>query len=1226
MFKKHRHWTRVCSFISLVSLLGLFWGSSQPGYTQMAVVPAATTEMTTDTSPVFVYLAREAFDPLQTPAEVSKSVNVMKPKVVTESNGIYIVQFTGPVQSAWKQAVLDAGGKLGDYVPDYAFLTYLDARAKSAVASLPFVRWVGPYQPVYKLAADIDIASIGEEGTTATRSYRVVLAPWADSAATGRVLRTFSVHTRAYGSDFVAVLDQEQVVQIAQLEDVIWIEPYYLRQTLNDVGGADIMNGATAWEHGLSGAGVTVAVADTGLDTGNPETIHPDFSGRVAHISSWPVVYVNYGGGCEIANVGADDGAADVNSGHGTHVTGSVAGNGARSEGQLKGLGYEATVTFQALEQYTTWTNTPSTCSKPQGYYLTGIPDDVGEVLGEAYDWGVRIHNVSWGGGELGQYDITAAQFDTFLYEHPDMLSVVSAGNSGTDTDQDGFVDESSILPPGTAKNVLSIGASDSERSSGGYRYTWGQAWPSDFQVNPTRDDLLSDNREELAGFSSRGPTADGRIKPDVVAPGTNIVSVRSSMASGTGWGIYDADYIFMGGTSMAAPLVTGAATVVREYYIRDEGWADPSAALIKATLINSAVDIAGYGYSGQEAALPIPNQHEGWGRVNLAAAVASSTSGQRLFVDEVDGLETGVTRVYTYNVQSSEQPFKITLAWTDYPGSVAAGRVLVNNLNLRVTASDGTVYWGNRFNNGWSQAGGSMDLLNNVENVYIEIPETGEWQVEVMGYNVPQGPQPFALIVDGEIVLPGTLRITAIQPARAMNNATITATLYGENFTETTGALLRRGSEILTGTHTLVDVSGAVMTTTFDLSGATPGVWDVMVASSPAVTAVLSASFTVLDAMLPDLTISKTTDALIVIPGSSLTYTLVMANQANVIASGVIFTETLPPGTLVASVYPTCANSIVVISDTFTCSVPQGTLAINMPITYTLVVSVPVSMTGVLLNRVEVGSDKPDAYPDDNAAYTLTRVGFGVYLPLILKPLPPVPAAPMLYPIDNADQDDNYIVSWSPGTGSAPDAYDLEENGTIFLAEYTATTYEISDKEGGTYIYRVRGKNISGLGAWSTPQTVTVPFPDPIRNGNFESGVDGSWAEESSTGYDLIVNYYPEGLLPHSGQWLAWLGGNFNEVSTIGQQVTIPETRKTLSFWYVSGTRDACGKDFAYVIVGDTVLHTFNLCFSESTKTWQSFSVDVSAYAGQTVDIQFHVETDDTENSNFFIDDVTLE
>src|SRR4029453_6269240 len=129
-----------------------------------------------------------------------------------------------------------------------------------------------------------------------------------------------------------------------------------------------------------------------------------------------------------------------------------------------------------------------------------------------------------------------------------------------------------------------------------------------------------------------------GRIKPDLVAPGTNILSVRSSQATENGWGSYNQYYMYLGGTSMASPLAAGAAALVREYYIEHEHSVNPSAALLKATLINSTVDITGYGNTSREAGQPVPNNHEGWGRIDVGAA---TTPGSRGFVDDAAGLNT---------------------------------------------------------------------------------------------------------------------------------------------------------------------------------------------------------------------------------------------------------------------------------------------------------------------------------------------------------------------------------------------------------------------------------------------------------------------------------------------------------------------------------------------------------------------------------------------------------
>ena len=264
-----------------------------------------------------------------------------------------------------------------------------------------------------------------------------------------------------------------------------------------------------------------------------------------------------------------------------------------------------------------------------------------------------------------------------------------------------------------------------------------------------------------MAAFSSRGPTDDLRIKPDVVAPGTWILSTYSDMYQQgydgsvnpqnnayqyDGYGFpYDSYYKYLSGTSMSNPLTAGGAAVVRDYYSKAHG-VSPSAALVKATIINSAVDMLDENNDGaNDNDFPIPNNHEGWGLVNLDAA----TDGSIAFVDEGTGLSTNGTR--TFNVTSTGGPLKVTLVWSDYPSTEAATTNLVNDLDLTVT-SGGNTYRGNVFAGGWSTTGGSADRRNNVENVYIQAP-AGTYTVTVSGFNVANGPQKFALVVDGGTV-----------------------------------------------------------------------------------------------------------------------------------------------------------------------------------------------------------------------------------------------------------------------------------------------------------------------------------------------------------------------------------------------------------------------------------------------------------------------------------------
>ena len=340
-----------------------------------------------------IYLAQGTFDPLQALPTLPQSLTFSEAEVA--ANGVYLVQFTGPIEDAWKENIQRAGGKLGPYIPNYAFVAKLDAEALARVRSLPEVRWVGVYEAAYKLAAQVTPDD--------TRTYRVLLAPWAQAEQNAQAMSAFAVrpvqnHAQPLEETQAAVVEQpvEQILaadldragleQAARMGDVLWIEPLYLNKLHNNVGGVTIMGGSVAWANGYTGAGQMINVTDTGLDTGTFGNIHVDFRNRVANITSWPVIAADYGGGCVIQNPGANDGASDGD-GHGTHVTGSVAGNGTASSGQIKGLAYNATVNFQAINQFTDF---PSGCSIGDGEYLTGIPVNMAPMFQQAYNWRAR--------------------------------------------------------------------------------------------------------------------------------------------------------------------------------------------------------------------------------------------------------------------------------------------------------------------------------------------------------------------------------------------------------------------------------------------------------------------------------------------------------------------------------------------------------------------------------------------------------------------------------------------------------------------------------------------------------------------------------------------------------------------------------------------------------------------------------------------------------------------
>jgi serine protease AprX len=499
---------------------------------------------------------------------------------------------------------------------------------------------------------------------------------------------------------------------------------------------------------GLTGEGEIVAVADTGLDTGEPEFIHKDFRGRVRDIQSFPIIpYLSPW----LKNPEGDDGAADLYSGHGTHVCGSIAGNGTRAAElglePIQGTAPEVEIVFQAIEQTMNWNKEGKkawrqTKRKPPAHGLFGIPENIQELFQKAYDQEARIHSNSWGGGEPGKYDVKCQGLDTFVWDHKNFLIIVAAGNDGENTVKGKGIDLTSLKSPGVAKNCLTVGASENHRM-GEFTETYGSWWPADFPFAPFHADKMVDSIDDVVPFSSRGPCSTGRRKPDVIAPGTFVLSTRSSQiaVNNYGWHSFPAakkDYMFMGGTSMATPLVAGCAVLVRQYLRQNRNIENPSAALMKAAVIHSARYI-NYRSASPDSSRWSDNE-QGWGRVDLKQVLNPTSPSNVLFIDETPGLETGDMKKYEIEITDSDSLLRITMVYTDAPGAD-----LINNLNIFLYDPDGKFYIGNDFKNS-----GAPDGDNNVEGIVIENPKTGKWSVHIVASNIPQGPQDFALVISG--------------------------------------------------------------------------------------------------------------------------------------------------------------------------------------------------------------------------------------------------------------------------------------------------------------------------------------------------------------------------------------------------------------------------------------------------------------------------------------------
>ena len=683
-------------------------------------------------------------------------------KKLTAGRHHHLVQFIGPIKEEWLAQVRKAGGEPREPFDAFTWVVRADEKTCAKLAALACVRWVGHLPHEGRIAGSL-LARLGAKSAGETPELprtRVMPGTYTVEFFDRRDMKAALAEAKALGFE---VLEQDPGARVAVLSDpkargsvkrvrdlsavhgVRFIRSRVLKRTTNNVA-ARIMGtqrAADAAALALDGEGEIIAVADTGLDTGDPATIHPDFAGRVAAIRSYPMsrdlaAFVN--------NPGGDDGPADLDSGHGTHVGGSVLGSGGASAGlagvdaPVRGLAHRARLVFQAIEQEMQWKD-PANLQRYGRYLLTGIPNDLGVLFGDAYAEGARIHSNSWGGGDPGAYDSQCQQLDRFVWEHKDLCVLVANGNDGTDADGDGRINPMSVSSPATAKNCISVGASESERPDFG-SVTYGFWWPEDYPVAPFRRDPMADDAGHVAAFSSRGPTRDGRTKPDVVAPGTFILSTRSRMIApnNMAWAGFPQSrlYFYMGGTSMATPLVAGAVGLLRQYLRRERGIASPSAALLKAAVIAGARRLAGIGEPGA-----LHDNHQGFGRVSVDAVVAPPPPASGEFLEVTPGLATGELHTTRIDVASDAAPLRVVLAYSDFPGPR-----LVNNLNLIVTGPDGRRQVGNQ------AAGGAlaMDARNNVEVVEVASPTPGAWQVDVVASSVPQGPQDFALVWLGHL------------------------------------------------------------------------------------------------------------------------------------------------------------------------------------------------------------------------------------------------------------------------------------------------------------------------------------------------------------------------------------------------------------------------------------------------------------------------------------------
>uniref|UniRef100_A0A7C4GAX3 T9SS type A sorting domain-containing protein n=1 Tax=candidate division WOR-3 bacterium TaxID=2052148 RepID=A0A7C4GAX3_UNCW3 len=620
----------------------------------------------------------------------------------------HIVQFTGPVRQAWLRELHRLGIATFGYLPSYATLARLTPAQQDALGDLPFVRWTGLYQPAYKLEPGL---------TSAFGSIRLVLqlAPDANPEPTIQAVSDLGgtvdlVVTDGGAPTIELTADGRDIPALARLADVLWIQAWSAPELCNSNCQWVVQSGwrATAppdtslaarpvWANGVRGRGVILSTTDTGLNTGHDQFRDPALS--ITPPGVWPdhrkvVAFKLYQGA-----------SASESPYHGSHVTGTVGGD----DSIVGGTSFHDGMARDARLYFVDLTSASGSFVIPTNFYSLwdtvyngyGLPDSVRPI---------KQHSGSWGwSNSSGTYLIQDASTDAFGWAHPDFLNIMAAGNESSTR---------RIRNPGIAKNVLTVGATQNGTSS-----------------------------NAIASFSSRGPTQDGRLKPNVCAPGVDLYSARNT---GTN------TYTNMSGTSMATPAVNGTVGLMRCYL--QEGYypgGTPNPAdrisYISAALLRAMAQVSADPNIGSYTP---PDNNIGWGRINADSVLYFAGDTRRLLLaDDTFGLATGEYKESFFRVQSAI-PLRVCLAWTDTAAAPSANPTIVNNLDLELLSPSGVQFRGNRYTSGQSTPNPTTwDSINVEECCRVNSPDTGLWRIRVYARNVATArKQGFGWAITGDV------------------------------------------------------------------------------------------------------------------------------------------------------------------------------------------------------------------------------------------------------------------------------------------------------------------------------------------------------------------------------------------------------------------------------------------------------------------------------------------
>ncbi len=593
-------------------------------------------------------------------------------KLSENLNRHVLIQFDHIPSTAEKQSLAANGIHLLSYLPHNAWYAYLDAIPNLLPDG---IRYIDKIKPALKITPQIQQHGFAERSLLDdTRvAFTVVFHRDVNKEQVEALLSKYGAGEMLLADTWEIVIDQADFDAFVDEDLVQWIENAEREKTthLNYVRYKINADEVQAAPYNLHGTGYTAAMWDAGV-----AYAHGDYSSRLT----------------------SGDGSSTHY--HATLVCGIMAGDGSRG----------------------------NECGTIEGYYR-GIANDVNVV---SYNWnshtgehdsaintyGADVSQHAWGYNNcqagycdgFGEYDTYSRLYDIIIrgyYTYP-ITVIGSAGNDGECTTCSGELPDypygTVSGPVATSKNALSVSATHANNDG------W---WSS----------------------SSRGPTQDGRIKPDIAAPGCkSFAGVKTTYTDNC----YDDNYC---GTSFSSPATSGSAILMYEEYNNLNG-TDPLPSTIRAIFYHTSEDLGHYG----------PDYLYGYGRINVQDAVdliiADAGYGLKIVQDDIS---TSALDEYYVEVGAGEPRIKVTIAWDDKEASTGASIKLVNNIDLELVSPSAVTYYPFILDpdNPGNTATTGIDNLNNMEQVIVSLPEEGLWTIRVNGTAIPYGPQNYSLIAD---------------------------------------------------------------------------------------------------------------------------------------------------------------------------------------------------------------------------------------------------------------------------------------------------------------------------------------------------------------------------------------------------------------------------------------------------------------------------------------------